>query len=272
MWPGKGIRFFTAVDLLTLDFVAFAQTSLAAQLKILAGTGGAGGKDADTRGLSHKHKASFLFDAAQASDMDAQTIFHLGLNGLAELRQLDERFAPFEATLFASEPGGAGVRSLDRDAQSRKMNAGLDQSIAGLLRALSPYFLHRSAHKVIEYLIRRFSVHEHNIDAMLECALPFHESTLFARLLQLMKVNGAQWDWLKVAQKNGAPVARGTLVQRCLMVRCATCVLSGAHPFASLAQDHSILTFVCDLAKNSVAVGTFVTLPLASGPAAVLAS
>ena len=66
-------------------------------------------------------------------------------------------------------------------------NDKLDQSIAAFLRLLSPHFLLGAAHKVLEYFIRRYQVHDHNVEALLECALPYHETNYFARLLQLLK-------------------------------------------------------------------------------------
>ena len=87
--------------------------SLAAQLNALSD----GFKD-DPRRLGPT--PSFLFDARQASDMDHETIFNLGCNGLAELRRLDERLAPFEATLFHPSRG-AGHSTFDRNTQSKEV-------------------------------------------------------------------------------------------------------------------------------------------------------
>ena len=67
--------------------------------------------------------------------MDAATVHHIGLNGLAELKQMDSRFAPFERTLFSS----AAPR--DRDAETAEANERIDRSIGLFLRLLCPYFL-----------------------------------------------------------------------------------------------------------------------------------
>lgn len=53
-----------------------------------------------------KHRASFLFDSKQAADYDIDTIYSIGVNGIAELKQLDNKFAPFEKTLFAESMKG----------------------------------------------------------------------------------------------------------------------------------------------------------------------
>jgi U3 small nucleolar RNA-associated protein 10 len=82
-------------------------SSLANQLKRI------GTADA-TKGSERaaKYRASFLFDAKQAADYDIDTIFSIGVNGAAELRLLDESFAPFEKTLFSES-----MKSVDRALQ-----------------------------------------------------------------------------------------------------------------------------------------------------------
>lgn len=189
-------------------------SQLAAQLNVLSG-----GFKADARRLGPR--PSFLFTAAQAANVDADTAYALGANGLAELRALDERFAAFEATLFAAARG-AGHSSFDRNMQTkevcalffasavwrlrashnvidilhsllhtilinRQANEKLDASISAFLRLMSPHFLHGAAHKVLEFFIRRYQVHDNNVDALLECSLPYHETNYFARLVQLLK-------------------------------------------------------------------------------------
>ena len=88
-------------------------SQLAAQLNALSG-----GFKTDARRLGAR--PSFLFTAAQAANVDAETVHALGANGLAELRAADERFAPFEATLFAAARG-AGHSSFDRNLQSQEV-------------------------------------------------------------------------------------------------------------------------------------------------------
>ena len=193
-------------------------SSLAAQLNLLA-TGSRGGQKADTRFLSSKQRVSFLFDPSEAGDKDVQTIFNLGLSGLTELRQLDQRFAPFENTLFRGEPGG--MKSFDRGSQSRKDTDKLNASVAAFLRVLQPYFLLGAAHKCIEYLVRRYDVQEFYTEALLECALPYHDSKPFARLLQITRVTAPRWQFLQTAQKNNTTVARSTLVSRALKASCS---------------------------------------------------
>ena len=46
------------------------------------------------------------------------------------------------------------------------------------------------------------------------CALPYHDTLRFVRLVQSARLAGA-WAFLAPMQRSGAPLPRGTLVQRC---------------------------------------------------------
>lgn len=98
-----------------------------------------------------KQKPSFLFDAKKAADLDIDTIFSLGISGLAELKALDSRFENFEETLFSER-----LKGFDRALQTKEDNDRVDKSIQSFLRLLSPYFLEKGAGKALEWLVRRF--------------------------------------------------------------------------------------------------------------------
>ena len=100
----------------------------------------------------------------------------------------------------------------------------------------------RPSLKVLEFLIRTYSVQEHNVDDLLMCALPYHSTPQFVRLVHLIEPKG-RWLFLKGVKKTGAPLSRTVLAGQC-------------------AADRAVLTFVCDLAKEPgaprVSLGLFV--------------
>ncbi len=100
----------------------------------------------------------------------------------------------------------------------------------------------RPSLKVLEFLIRTYSVQEHNVDELLMCALPYHSTPQFVRLVHLIEPKG-RWLFLKGVKKTGAPLSRTVLAGQC-------------------AADRAVLTFVCDLAKEPgaprVSLGLFV--------------
>ncbi|KAF9401164.1 HEAT repeat-containing protein 1 [Mortierella sp. AD011] len=199
-------------------------TSLAQQLKRI------GTADA-TRGSEKaaRHRASFLFDSKQAADYDIDTIFSIGANGIAELKQLDPKFQPFEKTLFAES-----MKSVDRVLQTKEDNAKLDESIALFLRQLSPYFLLKPAGKALEWLIRRFRIHEFNIDAILHAILPYHESAHFVTMVSILQIEeSSRWMFLRPIRKSKQPLDRTLLIQYML-------------------KDRSLVEFVCETALQAV--------------------
>jgi hypothetical protein len=65
-------------------------------------------------------RASFLFDLKQAAEIDAATIYSIGLSGLAELIRIDPYFTSFRDNLFSTRFGFASAM-LDRDVQTKEV-------------------------------------------------------------------------------------------------------------------------------------------------------
>jgi U3 small nucleolar RNA-associated protein 10 len=81
---------------------------------------------------------------------------------------------------------------------------------AARLQAISPFFLLRPAHKVLEFLIRAYAVHEHAPDDLLACALPFHSTPQFVRVVHLLTPTG-KWGFLAGVKKTGSPLSKQVL-------------------------------------------------------------
>nr|XP_046233291.1 HEAT repeat-containing protein 1 isoform X2 [Scatophagus argus] len=181
-------------------------TSLAHQLKRLALP------QNDPNLLTRREVASLLFDPKDAAAMDRSTFFALGCTGLEELLGIEPAFLEFQDTLFS----GASL-TLERSVQSKEVNEKLDAGISLFLTRLCPYFLLKPAHKCMEWLIHRFHIQLYNADSLLACALPYHDTNVFVRVLQLLRIKDAtgRWNWLHCLQKPGVPLSRGTLITHC---------------------------------------------------------
>ena len=48
----------------------------------------------------------------------------------------------------------------------------------------------------------RFYIHLYNVDSLLACVLPYHETKVFVRVVQLLKIKDPtnRWNWLEVLQ------------------------------------------------------------------------
>ncbi|KAM4828879.1 HEAT repeat-containing protein 1 [Thomomys bottae] len=181
-------------------------TSLAQQLRRLALP------QTDPSLLSRREVASLLFDPKEAAAVDRDTAFAIGCTGLEELLGIDPAFEQFEAPLFSQL-----AKTLERSVQTKAVNKQLDANISLFLIHMSPYFLLKPAQKCLEWLIHRFHIHLYNQDSLIACVLPYHETKIFVRVIQLLKINNPKhkWFWLFPVKESGVPLARGTLVTHC---------------------------------------------------------
>ncbi|XP_066239766.1 HEAT repeat-containing protein 1 isoform X1 [Saccopteryx leptura] len=201
-------------------------TSLAQQLQRLALP------QSDPSLLSRDEVASLLFDPKEATTIDRDTAFAIGCTGLEELLGIDPSFEQFEAPLFSQL-----AKTLERSVQSKAVNKQLDENISLFLIHLSPYFLLKPAQKCLEWLIHRFHIHLYNQDSLIACVLPYHETRIFVRVIQLLKINNLKhkWFWLLPVKQSGVPLAKRTLITHCY-------------------KDLGFMDFICSLVTKSVKV------------------
>ncbi|GCB83257.1 hypothetical protein scyTo_0023436, partial [Scyliorhinus torazame] len=166
-------------------------TSLAFQLKRLALP------QNDLSLLSRKEAPSLLFDCKEAAAIDRDTFFAIGCTGLEELIGIDPSFEEFQSTLFSQ-----ASKDLERSVQTKEVNAQLNKNILVFLTRLSPYFMLKPAQKCIEWLIHRFHIHLYNQDNLIGCVLPYHETKVFVRAIQLLQISDPthRWHWLEPIQ------------------------------------------------------------------------
>ncbi|KAL7753609.1 snoRNA-binding rRNA-processing protein utp10 [Sorochytrium milnesiophthora] len=202
-------------------------SSLASQLQKLGGSEYAYGTGAGK--YAGKQRPSFLFDWHQAADYDIDTIYSIGCNGLKELVQLNKRFASFEETLF-----GAALKEVDRVLRDKEFNRQLDKSIAEFLTLLSEHFLVKAAGKALEWLIRRFRINEFNVEQVLRCILPYHETKLFHKMIMTLQIETtSRWSFINDVVRTNEPMERAYFVRR-------------------LYADRSLLNFVCTMVSDNV--------------------
>ncbi|XP_072026252.1 HEAT repeat-containing protein 1-like [Amphiura filiformis] len=194
-------------------------TSLAQQLKKLAVP-----QAQSALGLPEKERKSLLFDAKEAANLDKETFYAIGANGFHELLNIDPSFAQFETNLFDE-----ASKSFQRAVQNQELNQVLDQRIQSFLMRVSPYFLLRPAQKALEWLIYRFHIHLYNTDDLVRCILPYHDSKIFIRVVQILSIKEEtnKWHWLYPLQAPGVPLSKTALINHCY-------------------KDLGFLKFVCD--------------------------
>ncbi|KAJ8511645.1 hypothetical protein OPV22_002079 [Ensete ventricosum] len=156
-------------------------------------------------------RPSVLFDSRAASDIDLKTIFPIALSGLEVLIELDSRFRSYKDSLFSQTS-----LELNREKMVPKEEEKVNRSICSYLRLLSGYLHLHAALKTLEYLIRRYLVHIYNLDELILCALPFHDTETFVRIVQLLDIGNSKWMFLEGVKASGAPPPRQVIMQQCV--------------------------------------------------------
>lgn len=155
-----------------------------------------------------KTRPSLLFDPREAANFSKEIFYQIGLDGLHELIQLNAAFSQFENSLFS-----LSSKDFERSVQTEERNKTLDKHIRKFLLLLSPYFLLSYAHKALEWLIYRFGIQDYNKEDFLMLILPYHETNIFVRALQLIKIHDEsdRFSWLKPLQKHGVRLTKSVL-------------------------------------------------------------
>ncbi|WVR07984.1 hypothetical protein IAU60_005027 [Kwoniella sp. DSM 27419] len=154
-------------------------SSLAAQLQNIASL--------DAERLTSKYgvpsSKSYLFPPSVASTHDLDSIFALAQSGFEELLSLDPGMEQYEDELFSER-----AKRTDRMMLSREENDALDRVLAKCLRRLGKWIGVMAGGKCIEWLVRRFRIHEMNAEVLLQVFLPYHESPNFPRILAILTI------------------------------------------------------------------------------------
>lgn len=199
-------------------------TALQAQLAKAASANAALLADRDKRGK--RRVQSYLFTARDADHQDVAVVHALGLNGFARLVILDDGLRQYEDALFSPAARDTDRTLLDQDAVKE-----LDVSLDGFLLALSPYLLDAAAGKALEWLVRRFRIHEFNVDAVLRLFLPYHESPHFAKMLNILHVETSPtWAFLEPFKNAAKSLPRAAFVTEMRKTTSVARFVASIHP------------------------------------------
>ncbi|KAJ8128946.1 hypothetical protein O1611_g4688 [Lasiodiplodia mahajangana] len=153
-------------------------TALAAQLAQIAAKSNSA---LDVRAQKAAHSKSLIFEPRVAAVQSFQTLFAICREGFDELCQLDPRFTPFGTTIFSEQS-----QDEDRAQMTAAENAELDKRIDSFLRLVGARLRLMPAIKAVEWLVRRFRIHQHNTTAILSTFLPYHTIPAFVTLLSIL--------------------------------------------------------------------------------------
>ncbi|PIL25975.1 hypothetical protein GSI_11729 [Ganoderma sinense ZZ0214-1] len=151
---------------------------------------------------------SYLFSPKEARQHDIDSLHALGVNGFLQLKSLLSDVARFEHSLFSD-----AAKSLDRTLLPKEQNADLNSTIAAFLPLLGPYLLDVPSGKVLEWLVRRFRIHEFNVSSIVSLFLPYHETPHFTKMVSILHVSDSSpLRFLQAYKATVKPVHRPLLI------------------------------------------------------------
>ncbi|EFW19119.1 snoRNA-binding rRNA-processing protein utp10 [Coccidioides posadasii str. Silveira] len=153
-------------------------SSLAAQLAQIAATST---HQLDLKAQRAAHSQSLIFEKKIAGSQDFDTIFQVCHEGFQELCSLDSRFLSFRRNIFSDQS-----KTEDRGQMTTSQNKELDSVLEDFLSLVGGRLLLTPAVKAVDWLIRRFRVHEYNTSFLLLTFLPYHTTPLFLNLLSIL--------------------------------------------------------------------------------------
>lgn len=175
----------------------FNMTSLERQLKRL--------KTPQTEEFRQtKYRVSFLYDRKEASAIDCDTHLRIAHKGFKKLLRLNPDLEKFEDLL------GPESKELERSSLHEDENNQLSVRIRKFINnSILPFFMLNDCHEIFEYLIYKYQVHNYQTDDLLCALLPYHETRLFARALQVTSdLSETFWGWLEPYKKEGVPIPK----------------------------------------------------------------
>ncbi|KAJ1335134.1 U3 small nucleolar RNA-associated protein 10 [Microdochium nivale] len=182
-------------------------TALSAQLAQIAA---ASKTTLNVKAQKAAHSKSLIFEPRVAAAQNYQTLFTICREGFDELCQLDARYLAFGNSIFSTQS-----QDEDRTQMTAAENAGLNKRIDEFLRLVGARLRLMPAIKAIEWLIRRFRIHEYNTSMLISTFLPFHTIPAFKTLLSILPEDLPQvYKFLTPYAKSLTDTPRSVLVHR----------------------------------------------------------
>ncbi|RFU35785.1 hypothetical protein B7463_g586, partial [Scytalidium lignicola] len=180
-------------------------SSLAAQLSKIAAT--------STNALNLKaqkaaHSKSLIFEPRVAASQSFDTLYTICHEGFQELCLLDGRFLEFQRNIFSEQS-----QSEDRTQMTAAENDELDKKLESFLSLVGSRLRLNPAVKAVEWLVRRFRIHEYNTAFLLTTFLPYHTLPIFVSLLSILPSNiPEEYKFLHPYVRSLTPPQRHTIV------------------------------------------------------------
>ncbi|KAH7071776.1 armadillo-type protein [Paraphoma chrysanthemicola] len=135
----------------------------------------------DLKAQKSAHGKSLLFEPKIAATQSFENLYLICYEGFKDLCALDSRFLHFSKSLFSEQS-----KVEDRTQMTKDENKKLDVVIEAFVTLAGPKLLLKPAQKAVEWLVRRFRVHEYNTECLTLTYLPYHSTPQFRALLSIL--------------------------------------------------------------------------------------
>ncbi|KAJ5779796.1 hypothetical protein N7457_007516 [Penicillium paradoxum] len=223
-------------------------SSLAAQLSQIAAKST---HELDLKAQRVLHSQSLIFDKKVASTQDFDSIYDICYDGFRELCSLDPRFTEFDRTIFSEQS-----KAEDRSQMNSQQNKELDQVVEAFLALVGGRLQLSPAVKAVDWLVRRFRVHEFNTTAVLLTFLPYHTTPLFLNLLSILPERLTPTFKVLTPYKNGLinpprhPLVHSAATNKAFFSELNNYVLEVCR---QQAQSHALLAFWAGVVTEAIA-------------------
>lgn len=137
----------------------------------------------DRRRRQKIHSSSLIFAPKVAAAQDFEFLYEHTHEHFLELCSIDSRFEVFNKSLFAESS-----ITLDRNTLIDEENKDLNTNINMFLLLCSGKWHLSSTMYAVEWLVRRFQIHIHNVEYLLFCSIHHYQTTLFKKILNIAKL------------------------------------------------------------------------------------
>ncbi|KAJ6189844.1 hypothetical protein N7519_004752 [Penicillium mononematosum] len=223
-------------------------SSLAAQLSQIAAKST---HELDLKAQRISHSQSLIFDPKVAGTQDFDAIYDICYDGFRELCSLDPRFAEFDRTIFSEQS-----KAEDRSQMNVLQNKELDTAVEAFLALVGGRLQLSPAVKAVDWLVRRFRIHEFNTTAVLLTFLPYHTTPLFLNLLSILPATLTPTFKVLAPYKNGLinpprhPLVHSAATNKAFFSELNEYVLKVCR---QQAQSHALLAFWAGIVTEAVA-------------------
>ncbi|KAH8703156.1 putative SSU processome component Utp10 [Talaromyces proteolyticus] len=135
----------------------------------------------DLKAQQVAHSKSLIFDYKTAKSQDFHAIYEICYDGFRELCQLDTRFTEFDRNIFSPHS-----KTQDRAEMTPAQNKELDSVLESFMALVGGRLQLSPAIRALEWLVRRFRVHEFNTAFFVLTFLPYHSLPIFLNLLHIL--------------------------------------------------------------------------------------